>query len=285
MSDGITWVASYPKSGNTMLRMLLEAHHYNSDSVDINKMVLISGDAGSTLIQSVSPIPTEDLGFNGEALLRPAMLLNYYCNRTPPVYLKTHFANLQTPGLPPFIPKEVTRKAVYVVRDPRDVFHSFASYFNFSPKMTATAMAGKDFTIGGQKKQARQMVSSWSNHVASWTAEEGFPVHIVRYEDLVKDTAKELSEVLEFLEIDVDPDRVDRAIKAVEISKLQKMEEEGGFRENRATGSGFFSDGGGTRWRDEVAPRWIKQIEEDHGEVMRALGYLDAEVTELKAIK
>ena len=149
MSDGITWVASYPKSGNTMLRMLLEAYHYNSESIDINNMVLISGDAGATLIQSVSPIPTDDLGFNGEALLRPAMLLNYYCSRTPPVYMKTHFANLQTPGLPPFIPREVTRKAVYIVRDPRDVFHSFASYFNFSPKMTATAMSGKDFTIGG----------------------------------------------------------------------------------------------------------------------------------------
>ena len=248
-------------------------------------MVLISGDAGAPLIQGVSPIPIDDLGLNGEALLRPAMLLNYYCSRTPPVYMKTHFANLQTPGLPPFIPKEVTRKAVYIVRDPRDVFHSFASYFNFSPKMTATAMSGKDFTIGGQGKNSLQMVSSWSNHVASWTSEDRFPVHIVKYEDMMDDAAKELSEVLEFLEIDVDPERVGRAVKAVEISKLQKAEEDEGFRENRATGSGFFSGGGGTRWRDEVAPCWIKRVEEDHGDIMRAIGYLDAEVTELKAIK
>mgnify|MGYP001824129616 CR=1 FL=1 len=283
MSDGITWIASYPKSGNTMLRMLLEAYHYNSDTIDINKMVLISGDAGATLIQGMSPIPVGDLGFNGEALLRPAMLLNYYCSRTPPVYMKTHFANLQIKGLPPFIPSHVTRKAVYVVRDPRDVFHSFASYFNFSPKMTATAMSGKEFTIGGQEKNSLQMVSSWSNHVASWTSEDGFPVHIVKYEDLLADTAKELSEILEFLEIDVDDERVGRAVNAVQISKLQKMEDEGGFRENRATGSRFFSDGGGTRWRDEVAPRWIKQVEEDHGEVMRLLGYLETE-SKIKAV-
>ena len=285
MADpGFTWVASYPKSGNTMLRLLLEAHHYNSDSVDINNMVLCTGDTGEALVQGVSPVAYTNLGFRAEALLRPAALLNLFCRTPLGLMTKTHWCNAQPDGLPPFIPAEFTKKAVYVVRDPRAVLLSYANYYSYSPQKAVQMMNTEDFTIGGQKGHARTLVSSWTKHVASWTGEKNFPVHVVRYEDMLENPAKELTEVLEFLEKDADEARVARAVEAARISKIQAAEKDDGFREHNSSSDTFFGNGGGTRYLQEVGPKWIKQIEADHGDMMRILGYLDAEVVDLKAV-
>lgn len=278
---GITWLSGFPKSGNTWLRLLLEAYRCNG-ALDINDVRICSSDGGAIVVQGVSPMPLDALGFRGEALLRPAALLNLVCRMTPPIMLKTHWVNVQPEGLPPFIPKEFTFKAVHVVRDPRSIVSSFASFFGFSLEKAVATMASKDFTIGGHNEHSRTMVSGWSNHVASWIGETEFPVHIVRYEDLLVDAGKELTEVLEFLEYDVDEKRIDRAVKATELSKLQQFEKKNGFKESIGKNGSFFGKGG-TRWQDELGPKWVEQIEEDHRQVMEAVGYLDA--PKLQAVK
>ena len=281
--NGAVWLASYPKSGNTWLRCLLEAYRRNGQ-IDLNDMRISHSDGGATLMRGVSPMPLDALGLNGQMLLRPAALLNLFCRLSEPIWVKTHFANIQPDGLPPLIPAEFTKKAVYVVRDPRSVVLSMSRFFQFSIDASVETMRSNDFTIGDGKDFASCLVSSWTNHVAGWTSETRYPVHIVKYEDLMIDAGKELTEVLAFLEQDIDEKIVKKAVKATNMAKLQQKEESGGFRENSGKGGGFFN-GGGTRWQDELGPKWIKQIEEDHGTVMRALGYLDAEVTELKAVE
>jgi aryl sulfotransferase len=271
--QSVTWLSSYPKSGNTWLRLLLEAYRCNG-ALDINDIRICTSDGGAPIMQGVSPISLDQLGFRGEALLRPAALLNLFCRLTNPVLVKTHWANVQPPGLPSFIPKEFTEKAVYVVRDPRSVLPSFASFFQFPIDKAIIAMNEKDFVIGGHGIWARSMISSWSNHAASWIGEKDFPVHIIRYEDMATDAAKELTEVLEFLGYEVDEDRVARAVEATRISKLQEAEKEKGFREHRGNSTSFFGNGGGSRWQEELGPKWIKQIEEDHSEMMKTLEYI-----------
>jgi len=275
MEDGRTgtvWIASYPKSGNTWLRCLLEAYRRNGN-LDINDMRITTGDAGATIIQGVSPMPLDKLGFRGEMLVRPAALLNLFTRLTRPVWIKTHFANIQPDGLPPCIPVDFTERAIYIVRDPRAVFLSFAQFFNFSLRTAADAMANKEFAIGGTGLYASTLLSSWSNHVASWTSETAFPVHVVKYEDMVKDSAKELSELLKFLDIKVNKDTVERAVKAADINKLAETEKQEGFRENITEKHGNFFNGG-TSWKEELGQKWIARIEKDHGKVMKALGYL-----------
>ena len=270
--EGAVWIASYPKSGNTWLRCLLEAYRRNGN-LDINDMRITTGDGGAVIIQGVSPIPIIELGFRGEMLVRPAALLNLFTRMTKPMWIKTHFANIQPPGLPHCIPQDFTERAVYIVRDPRAVFLSFAQFFNFSLKTAADAMANNEFAIGGMGKHASTLLSSWSNHAASWTSETAYPVHIVKYEDLIKDSAKELSEVLEFMGVEVNKATVERAVKAADINKLKHEEEKGGFRENITEKHGNFFNGG-TSWKEELGQKWIARIEEDHGKVMKALGYL-----------
>ena len=279
--EGAVWMAAYPKSGNTWLRCLLEAYRRNG-ALDINDLRITSSDGGATILQGVSPIPINDLGFRGEMLIRPAAILNLLARLNKPTWVKTHFANIQPDGLPHCIPKELTEKAVYVVRDPRSVFLSLSKFFKFPLEKTADSMADKDFTIGGNALFARQFISSWSNHVSSWVSETEFPVHIVKYEDMMANAGKELTEVLTFLEQDVDPATIKRAVEATELSRLRKTEGELGFKEDISSG-GFFNEGG-TRWQDELGPKWIKRIEADHGDVMRAMGYIEFSVTELRAV-
>ena len=270
--DGAVWIASYPKSGNTWVRCLLEAYR-RGGTLDINDMRITSADGGATIVQGVSPMPLGQLGFRGEMMLRPAAMLNLFARLSKPIWIKSHFANIQPDGLPCCIQPELTERAVYVVRDPRSVLPSFSRFFNHPMDVAVRSMACKDFTIGGTETHAMTLISSWSNHVASWTGEKEFPVHIVKYEDLQKDAGKELTEILTFLGTEVDEDLIKKAVSASDISNLKKDEKENGFRENRKSERGTFFNGN-RKYEDELGPKYIRQIEEDHGEVMKLLGYL-----------
>ncbi len=270
--EGVVWIASYPKSGNTWLRCLLEAYRRNG-LLDINDMRITTSDGGATIIQGVSPTPLGALGFRGEMLVRPAALLNLFSRLTKPIWVKTHFANIQPDGLPHCIPAEFTERGIYLVRDPRAVFLSFARFFNFSLETAADAMNNKDFAIGGMGDYASTLLSTWSNHVASWASETVFPVHVVKYEDLMENPSQELKEVLEFLELEVADFIVKRATDAADIGKLKAREEEDGFRENITEKHGNFFNGG-THWKEELGEKWIERIENDHGEIMKLMGYL-----------
>lgn len=254
------------------MRCLLEAYR-RGGQLDINDMRITSADGGATIIQGVSPIPLSQLGFRGEMMVRPCALLNLFARLSKPIWCKTHFANIQPDTLPRCIPPDFTERAVYVVRDPRSAFLSFSKFFNMPLDKTVEAMANKDFTIGGTDTHARTLISSWSNHVASWTGEQEFPVHVVRYEDLEADAGKELTDVLEFLSIEVNVDLVKLAVKASDVGNLKTDEETNGFRENSRSERGSFFNGGRS-YNDELGPKYIRRIEEDHGDVMKLLGYL-----------
>ena len=271
--EGAVWLASYPKSGNTWLRCLLEAYRRNG-VLDINDLRVTSSDGGASIVQGVSPLPLSALGFRGEMQIRPAALLNLLARLNKPTWVKTHFANIQPDGLPQCIPAELTERAVYVVRDPRDVVSSFARFYKFPMETACDALSSKDFTIGGNEVFAKCLLSTWSNHVSSWVGEKVFPVHVVKYEDMMKDAGKELTEVLEFLGIEVDKALVKKAVDATKISKLKKAEEAKGFVENAGKKPATFFNEGGSRWQDELGPKWIRRIEADHGAVMKQLGYL-----------
>lgn len=282
---GATWLASYPKSGNTWLRLLLEA--YRTDSVvDPNDNRIAVGDAGKVLIRSASPLSLEDLGDSGEFLVRPSGLMNLFVTQSPGYMVKTHFANLYPLELPPFIPPQITKRAIYMVRDPRDVCVSFSRYYGHSQEMTCDIMAQENYIVGGDGEHAKTYLSSWSAHVASWVSEKRYPVHVVRYEDMVADTAGELRKIVEFVEWEVDDDRAERAVENCLIERMQDLENRGGFRENpQAEPNSRFFNGGGSRWRDELAKKWACRIERDHCKVMEMLNYLDDNVVNIDELK
>lgn len=284
-SERITWLASYPKSGNTWLRCLLQAYRCNG-YLDINDMHTGIGDSSACFTAAVSPLDLTDLGERGQWLLRPAALLNALMAMKPPRMLKTHYANVTISGLPAFIPPELTQRAIYIVRDPRSVVLSLSRFFNISTEKAVEQMANKNFQVGEYDSgiQIPQVVSSWSNNIKSWISQTIYPVHVARYEDMMIDPAKELREVLDFIGIEPDSERIERSVEAAQLSRVRKEESDHGFNEysRKPLPTAFFGEGG-TRWQQELGKKWIAKIEEDHGDMMRELGYLGREV--LRAVE
>jgi hypothetical protein len=274
---GFIWLASYPKSGNTWLRCLLEAYRTNG-YVDINDIRATIGDSGNILTEAVSPIPAKDLTEPELYLLRPAALLQALVYQKTPRFIKTHFCNKHPVGCAPFIPAVWTYKAIYIMRDPRSVAVSFSRHFNFSQEKTVAAMNNDQLGIGGELSedtQTRSYVGGWSGHVNSWFKETKFPVLMIRYETLLERTEEVLKDIIEFCDLDYDEARAKRAVRAASLKKLQKLEQDNGFRErpHRNKDEMFFTEGG-TRWQQELGSKWIAQLEKDHGEVMEEWGYL-----------
>lgn len=277
MAEKFTWLASYPKSGNTWVRMLLHAYFQNG-YVDINNSPYTFGDQGEYWLRAVSPLPLEDLGEGMKFMLRPACLLNMLASMSDePRLVKTHFANARVRDLPHFIPHQLTERAVYVVRDPRDVVSSLADYIQI-PVEEAVANMNNDGYALQNDYGLTHYLASWSTHVKSWIQEERYSVAVLKYEDLLGDTLGELIQLLEFLKLEVDEKRAARAVKACEISKLQHQEAKKGFREDRRQekkpNARFFRKGG-SRWLKELDPKFANQIEEDHRDMMEVLGYLN----------
>jgi len=166
------------------------------------------------------------------------------------------------------------------LRDPRSVALSMSQFYNMSMPKIVEQLNHLEFWIGddaGLKHmmQVQQLVSSWSNHVRSWAGQTIYPVHVVKYEDMLEDPLEELKTVVEFIGLEYDEARAKRAINAAKLSKLRKVENDIGFDEYKLKPQrGNFFNEGGTRWQQELGPKFIAQIEKDHHQVMKQMGYL-----------
>ena len=161
---------------------------------------------------------------------------------------------------------------------------SLSMWLNYPIDKIISNMNNPAHYLGGRQQNAISILSTWSAHAASWATEEAFPVHVMMYEDMLADTEKALEECIDFLGWKKDKRRIKRAVKAASMKALQETEEAAGFTENVSTGQERFFHAGGTRWQDELGPKWIKQIEDDHREVMIQLGYLEKKPVELTAV-
>ena len=281
-AERFTWLASYPKSGNTYLRLLIQAYLANG-YVDINSITASVGDNTSFWFQSLSPVSLDKLTFNMKLLLRPAALLNQlHSINTSVRFIKTHHANAMVNGQPHLIPADLTERAVYIVRDPRDVVSSLKTYMasekGLSIDESAEKMADPEYAIQSEDGLP-QILTSWSQHVKSWMGETRYPIAILRYEDLCAEPEKNLTELLQFCGLEVDENRVQSAVEACRIANLSRQEQVNGFREDRRikVRKPFFYKGG-SRWRNELLPEIARKIESDHMEMMQRFGYLDSEV-------
>jgi hypothetical protein len=258
----IHWIASFPKSGNTWLRMLCEA--YMTGRANINaEHGLVTADNIEPYYQSVSPYALSDLDPKVVLHLKGAALLYVRSHM-----VKTHCANSLVDGIRQ-IPDLYTRSAVYLMRDPRDVAISYSYLLGESIDKTIEMMNNKNLVILS-KNNVPQFMGTWTMHVQSWTR-ANFPVLVVRYEDLLEDTENEFTSVLEFWGREIDTERLNKAIEMASFENLKQQEQKSGFRENMGKGD-FFREGRST-WKEVLTKEQADQIVSDHGEMMSQHGY------------
>jgi aryl sulfotransferase len=281
MTKRLVWLASYPKSGNTWMRSIVTALSVHPHLFDINQ--LSSGAQPLSVGESISRLGLDsrwlDVGENDQ--LRTAMIRAGVADADDggdqtPILRKTH--EMWRPGREGSepLPADVTRAALLLVRDPRDVACSFAPFFGMDLDEAIDTM-GTSVDPGGAYPVfglTAQPWGSWSEHARSWRSPEiPFPVHVIRYEDLRSDAAGTLEPVFAAIGLHCTRNELDAAVDRARFERLRELETSTPFREIRSAAPAFFRSGTVGEWRAELSDAQIASIEADHGDVMEDLGY------------
>lgn len=164
----ILWLASYPRSGNTLLRAVLnnqyglKTYSLYDDKTDIGANERVA-DAVGHVSHGMSPAD-----FRAHAAKSDDLFL-----------IKTHDA-----------PQD-SNKAIYVVRDGRS---AVVSYFHYLKEIAREAVRLRDVILGDVP------FGTWAGHYLSWSPVQRPSTLVLRYEDLVNDLHSQLPKISHFLE-------------------------------------------------------------------------------------
>lgn len=276
MPRNIIWIASYPKSGNTWLRAFLANYlldRPDGEPLPLDQLSRMShNDASSRAIGRIAGRDVTGLTPAGLWQARHAYL-EEIANRPEPSFIKTHVARAEIGGIG-LIPPDLTRSAVYIVRNPLDLAISFASHMSLSLEASAEALGDANQVLKMSDGQILQFIGDWSMHVRSWFSAEGFPVQVLRYEDMLDDPEKSFLSVLELIEAPVDRGRLLSAIDASSFRTLSGQEDRAGFDETIEGQDKFFARGTKGHWKDVLPPDIADRITARHSTVMKVLKYL-----------
>ena len=277
MKRSIVWLASYPKSGNTWTRVFLANYLSNAqEPLSINRMQMFAmGDSVPKLYQIAAGREIDTTDAQLTVRLRPRVLQGLVANNADVNFVKTHNFRSSVYGVELF-PTQVTRQAIYIVRNPLDVVMSFSRHFGMTIEDTVDAFAKSDFASGADSNTTWQFLGSWSDHVKSWTKGASFPVLVIRYEDLLEDPVTHFGSIVDALGIPVEDDRLRRAIHFSRFDELKKQEEKQGFKEGPGTGNLFFNTGKTGQWKEHLDPTLISKIRRDHKRIMKQFRYYNA---------
>lgn len=306
------FVVGYPRSGTTWIRAVIAA--YALDDIAPEDFMAIYEEHGPLSkhlwsdvdlhhYQSSTPFALKNLTVPSEARLRPAamMLLNRDISRAPGrdlALVHSHHAHCSVNDIHLWNTQWTTR-VVNPIRDPREVCCSLASHLGVDYEEAAEFMADSEAIFppedesqdesdddGSEDGDADEdesdsqahlhhLLLSWSDHIRSWTQPENVAVLSVRYEDIHEDPVEAFRGIFQFLDVEeLDEDRLESAVETVAFDRMREAEEEHGFPGAPDEEKHFFRSGQVDGWKDELPSEVARKIEDDHGEMMEALGYV-----------
>ena len=281
------WLASYPKSGNTLVRALLASYFFTQD-----------GNFNFEIIKNIKQFPTSELfekmGVdlkNEKEVLKNYIKVQENINQKNSIqFLKTHsyFFNIDNN---PFTDLNNTLGAIYIIRDPRNVVTSYAHHFAMSVDDAADQLVnsiniGGDLTSDKPSDRTKVYLGSWSSNFNSWKSLKTPGKYLlVKYEDLINNKKETFLKMLEFIHklkkvrFVVDNTKLDNAIASTNFKKMQNLEKEKGFIESKIdnkTGKNipFFNLGENNKWENSLNSEIVKKIENTLEKEMLELGYL-----------
>ncbi len=281
MPGRIVWLASFLKSGNTWVRLLL-ANLCSDEAlpVPINEISLQQGDI------------VNRLSFDEQVLLDSSLLLPREIDELMPgivggiaaqagsdIYIKIHDAYRHLDDGKPIVGSGYRGAALYMIRDPRDVAVSSSFHCGIGIDRAIDSMNSRHCMLGGWRRrfsrQIPQEQRDWSSHVESWVDQNDLPVHVVRYEDLHEDPVANFRKIVRFLGLNFSDEKIRHAIRCSEFSNLQRQEQESGFCERTPESSApFFRSGRVGGWQEILSEAQQEAIVQKHRRVMERFGYL-----------
>ena len=276
------WLASYPKSGNTLVRSLLSSYFFSKDGI-----------FNFELIKNIKQFPMKELFLkngvdinNEKEVIRSYLKVQKSINiKNSTQFLKTHsyLFNIEN-NL--FTKLEYSLGVIYIVRDPRNVVLSSSNHNNQShEKSTEDLIIGRELRHEG-KENVKVYTGTWGGNFNSWKSFKSVNKYLlVHYEDLIKEKDKIFYEILKFIhnlkniEFVLDKKKFKNVLDSTDFGKVQKLENQMGFHESmtdKNTGKKikFFNLGSKTNWQSALEPNLQNKIEEAFKSEMEELGYL-----------
>jgi hypothetical protein len=239
-----TFLAAYPKSGNTWTRFLVGN--------------LVHEDGPVTFLNIPEIIPHLDVKSKRFfKTMRRARVIN--CHE-------------------PFNTRY--KRVIYVVRDPRDVAVSLY-HFQRKRRVIEDKYPIESFItrfLAGENVRPDRM-GSWAENVTSWLAvrqnSPGFL--LLRYEDLLVNPERELAEVASFLGITASPERIAKTVDLSSAHRMRELETAQGSKWHQAKGTRtdipFVRSATSGGWRESLPQSSVAEMESTWGAVMVRLGY------------
>ena len=235
----IYWIASYPKSGNTWLRILLSCYFYTKDGVyDENSLKNIQQFPEKQYFQEFN-YNQNIIGDTTKYWLKAQEKINEDKKLR---FFKTHnvFGLVNNSH---FTNTENSIGCIYIVRDPRNIFTSIKNFYEMDNDKALKWMMNQNqyiYDIHNFEKDGYsdfQFISSWDNNYKSWKLQKKIPVKIIKYEDLLDQTFTVFKEVIEFINLSINSSepinkqKIKNAVNSTLFSKLQSKEKNEGFSE------------------------------------------------------
>ncbi|WP_158611010.1 sulfotransferase domain-containing protein [Aurantiacibacter spongiae] len=274
----ISWLASFPKSGNTWTRILL-TNLMATEPLDEETFAALPGSISSNRpgFDALTGLPSSDLTDDEIDLARPGLYRQLAAEADRHLFVKVHDGYHDCGDGRPLFPAEVSKGAVYLVRHPYDVAVSYASHQGHGDFDRAVKQINNPDHImaGGAKSQLRQRTLGWKGHYRSWTSQHAIPVLVVRYEDMLTDTRKALASIADFLDLEEknDPQRIAAAVERSSFEILRTREDRVGFSERPEKARRFFRSGRAGDGLAMLSERQRNAIWDVNGDVMEELGY------------
>ena len=280
------WLASYPKSGNTLVRSMLAAYFFSEDGV-------YNFDLIKNIRQFPSSILFERMGIDmkneKEVIKNYIKVQNSFNKKDSVQFLKTH-SYLFNIDNNPFTDLNNSLGVIYIVRDPRNVATSVANHMGISVEEATNNMI-KLFKFGGNlygTKSERTLVymGTWNGNYNSWKSfkQEGKYL-LVKYEELINNRDLVFRKIIKFLcnlkgiKFQIDQNKFRNVLETTDFKQMKKLEREKGFHEAKIhpkTGEKitFFNLGPNNDWKKFLDPKIKIKIEKNFKKEMKELGYL-----------
>ena len=290
MSKKIFWIASYPKSGNTLIRAILASLFFTKDGIfsfEILKKILLFEN-----FQRLNFIKKEniqdykklsDLKILSKYWLKMQSKENLGLRDGEFCFLKTHSAQL-TYFDNYFTDIKHTLGFIYIIRDPRDVSISYTHHSINSLDETILHMTNKTAAIDYEQNTIENkikpivFVSRWDVHAKSWGLFQ-VPNLVLKYEDLVEKKKEIIYRIINFFEKNYNfkfhniDHKIENIIASTDFETLKKNEEKYGFDE-AIKDQPFFNVGKSQQWKTQLNSTQKNLIENEFRDEMVKFKYL-----------
>lgn len=279
----IIWLASYPKSGNTLVRSLLSSYFFSED-----------GEFNFEMLKKIDQFPHiklfNQLGIdlsNKEEVEKNYIEAQKIINKKKGgvQFWKTHNCFCKFDNKYPFTDLKNTAGVIYIVRDPRNVVSSYAHHYQKSLEDSFNDLKSTSVIKQSKNDQLPVLVGSWNFNYNSWKQLKSLNKYIlIKYEDLISDTEKTFINIINFIsklinsKIEINEKKLKKVIEATSFEKIQKLEKKSGFSEAKIKKNGekinFFNLGPENKWEKNLDPKIKSDIENTFRLEMKEIGYL-----------